>query len=61
METIKEVLMRRDGMGEVAADVLIAMAKADFFERVEAGDIEADIDVCAEYFGLEPDYAMEWF
>ena len=57
METIKEVLMRRDGMSEEEADDLIAEAKEDLNDRLYKGEYPDDI--CQEYFGLEPDYLME--
>jgi hypothetical protein len=53
METIKQVLMRRDGLSAGEADEMIDYAK----ERIADGqDPEA---VCAEEFGLEPDYVLE--
>lgn len=58
METIKEILMRRDGMTAEDADELIQEAKDDLLERIEDGDDTAH-DICEEYFGLEPDYLME--
>ena len=52
-ETIKQILMRRDGMTATDADDLINEAR----EVVAEGqDIE---EVCQEYFGLEPDYIWE--
>lgn len=57
MESIKEVLMRRDGMTAHEADELIRDAKADLRQRLEAGEMPDDI--CEEWFGLEPDYIME--
>lgn len=54
MKTIKEVLMERDGMSEKEADNLIAEAKQDFNDRLETG--ESPMDICEEWFGLEPDY-----
>ena len=58
-ETIKQVLMRRDGMTEQEADNLIIDAKAALQEYLDEGDIFAAEDICAEYFSLEPDYLME--
>ena len=57
METIKEVLMRRDGITENEADDLIADAKEEMYYRLEHG--EDAYDICQEYFGLEPDYLIE--
>ena len=56
-ETIKQILMRRDGKTSQEAQELIDNARADFFERLEEG--EQPHEICAEWFGLEPDYIME--
>ena len=56
-ETIKQILMRRDGMSAEDADDLIMQAYHELHDRLIAGE-EAD-DICEEYFGLEPDYLME--
>lgn len=53
LETIKEVLMRRDGISAADADEMIADAK----ERVADG--EDPQEVLEEEFGLEPDYILE--
>lgn len=58
-ETIKEVLMRRDGMTEEDADDLIAEAKEDFARMLDEGEDPSDI--CANWFGLEMDYLEEFF
>lgn len=58
MDTIKNILMRRDGMSAEEAEDLIEEAKEDLLERIEGGDPSAH-DICQEYFGLEPDYLME--
>jgi hypothetical protein len=55
--TIKQVLMTRDEMTEKEADELIADCKADLNERLADG--EMPMDICEEWFGLEPDYMME--
>ena len=54
METIKDVIMKRDGLTEDEADDLIADAQEDFWERL-AND-EMPFDLCDDWFGLEPDY-----
>ncbi len=60
METIKSVLMRRDGLTEAAAEGLINDARKDLSNRlvnsVEYGDPE---DICRDWFGLEEDYLIE--
>lgn len=53
METIKQVLMRRDCMTAEEADEWIEEAR----EMVRAGDDPEE--VCRLEFGLEPDYAFE--
>ena len=57
MESIKEVMMRRDNMSADEADELIAQAVEDLYERLENGEMPDDI--CMEWFGLEPDYIFE--
>jgi hypothetical protein len=57
MESIKEILIRRDGMSEEDAQNLIADARINLAERL--GNGEQPYDICEEWFGLEPDYIME--
>jgi hypothetical protein len=57
METIKEILMRRDNMTESEALSLIADAQQDLSERLDAG--EYPYDICEEWFALEQDYIFE--
>lgn len=59
MESIKEILIRRDNMNPEYADILIAEAKEAFEEALANGDMESAEEICADYFGLEPDYIME--
>jgi hypothetical protein len=59
VESLKAVLIRRDGMSEDEADILIEEAKEEFDRRIEEGDSVDDL--CEEYFGLEPDYLEEFF
>jgi hypothetical protein len=60
METIKSVLMRRDGLTEAAAESLINDARKDLSNRlinsIMYGDPE---DICRDWFGLEEDYLIE--
>jgi len=56
---IKEVLMRRDGMTTEEAEELIEQAREDLNERISTGDYFDAMDICEEYFGLEPDYLDE--
>jgi len=59
METIKQILMRRDGMSAVEADDAIKAAKSELNAYLEDGDMDLAEDICQEYFGLEPDYIFE--
>ena len=59
METIKEILMRRDGNTAEEADERITEAKAMIDDYLADGDMEAAYDVCRECFGLEPDYLIQ--
>ena len=56
-ESIKDVLIRRDGMSERDARVLINQAKEDLMQRLDGGDLP--FDICEEWFGLEADYIDE--
>jgi len=57
MGTIKEVLMKRDRISLEDAEDLIQQAKADLYERLENNELP--MDICEEWFGLEPDYLEE--
>jgi len=59
LETIKEVLMRRDHLSVEEADERIKEAKEVLKEYLDEGDTESALYVCEEMFGLEPDYVME--
>ena len=59
METIKQVLMRRDGLTSQEADEAIQEAREALQGYLEDGDMEAAENVCEEYFSLEPDYIFE--
>ena len=53
MYSIKQTIMRRDGLTDAEAQDLLDEAIA----AVEAG-MDAE-DACAEFFGLEPDYMWD--
>ena len=57
VDSIKSVIMRRDGLTEEEADEQIAEAKRELDERLAVGDMP--FNICEEYFGLEPDYIMD--
>ena len=59
MESIRQVLIRRDEMSEREADDLIAEAREALLRYLEDGDMTSADDICEEFFGLEPDYLME--
>ena len=58
-DTILSVLMTRDKMSKQAALDMIDDAKEALQDYLEQDDIESAEDICAEYFGLEPDYIFE--
>lgn len=60
MESLKEVLMRRDGMEEEEAEDLIKEAREALADYLEEGDLISAEEVCEEFFDLEPDYLEEF-
>jgi len=61
MESIKEILITRDGMDPTDADELIAQAQAEFNEHIDNNELDLAENICEEWFGLEPDYVIEFF
>jgi len=59
METIKQVLIRRDNMTSDEADDLINEAIETMNEYFDNNDMESAYNICYEFFGLEPDYLDE--
>ena len=59
METIKEILIRRDNNTPEEADDRINDAIDIFHEYIADGDDCSAENVCEECFGLEPDYLFE--
>lgn len=59
MESIKEILIRRDGMSEGEAEELINDAKEELEFYIQDGDMESAENICQEFFGLEPDFLTE--
>lgn len=53
---IKKILVERDGCSASEAQSVIACARAAFRRYLACGDIVSAMDVCEEYFNLEPDY-----
>lgn len=60
MESLKKVLMRRDGMEEEEAEDLIKEAREALADYLEEGDLISAEEVCEEFFDLEPDYLEEF-
>ena len=58
-ETLKEVLMERDGLSEEEADVLIEDARDDLIERINDGEWIDDGQFMADWFSLEPDWFLD--
>ena len=58
MESIKNILIRRDGLTKQEAEALLEEAHQDFWNRIQNN--ESPFDFCEEYFGLEPDYLDEF-
>ncbi len=59
IESIKEVLMRRDDLTGAEADDLITEAKEEFYRMIEEGEDPSGI--CQDFFRLDPDYLNEFF
>ena len=59
VESIKDVLVERDGMSSEEADELIEEAKEALDERISAGDISSAEEICMDSFGLEMDYIFD--
>ncbi len=53
--------MKRDGITENEANSLIAEAKQEFDELIASGDLDLAEEIYSEWFGLEPDYLVEFF
>lgn len=59
MYSIKETIMRRDGLSGDEADKLIDDAARKLRYYLDENDMLAAMDICEEFFGLEPDYIMD--
>ena len=58
-ETIKEILIRRDGMSPEDAQRQIDDAKETLDYYLDNCNFTAANTICEEFFGLEPDYLDE--
>ena len=59
MDSITEVLMRRDGLSEEDAKREVDDFKADIEDSIMSGDLEDIEDALMNDLGLEPDYLMD--
>lgn len=59
MDSITEVLMRRDGLSEEDAKREVEDFKADIEDSIMSGDLEDIEDALMYDLGLEPDYLMD--
>jgi len=57
--TIKEVLMKRDGLSEKDAENEVVEFKESIEDYIENGDYDGIEDALMNDLGLEPDYIME--
>jgi len=56
LRSIKEILMDRDGCTEDEAKEMIEVARNEFYELLDEGDMDSAERICEDHFGLEPDY-----
>jgi hypothetical protein len=61
MESIRNILIKRDGISPESVDELIREAQSAFDEYLSEGDEESAYEICQEFFGLEPDFVIEFF
>lgn len=59
MNSIKEVLMRRDGLSAAEADERIEDAVSLLQQYLAEGRLADAENICEEEFGLEPDYIFD--
>ena len=59
MDSITEVLMRRDGLSEEDAKREVEDFKADIEDSIMSGNLEDIEDALMNDLGLEPDYLVD--
>jgi len=59
MDTIKEILIRRDGLTDQEAKDQIDEARRRMYELADKGSLLEAMNICQQEFGLEPDYLIE--
>lgn len=52
--SLRDTLMRKDGISAEEADAQIESVREELYDRLDDG--EMPFEICAERFGLEPDY-----
>ncbi len=55
MNSIKDILMKRDGLTEKEAEEQVKELKGLMLDYLDGGNLEEAYNVCSEV-GLEPDY-----
>ena len=60
LETVKEVLIRRDHLSPEEADSLIESVKEEMWEAVDSCNMMEAEDIFQSAFNLEPDYLIEF-
>jgi hypothetical protein len=59
MESLKTVLMRRDGLTAAEAEAAIQEAREELARRIDDPSEGDPYEICEDMFGLEPDFLME--
>ena len=59
MLNLKQTIMKRDNLTSSEADEQINDARKNMNQLLARGEEELAYDICAEHFGLEPDYLMD--
>ena len=57
VDSIKTVLMNRDGLTESEAELEVKNAREEIMDLITEG--ESPMDFCEDRWGLEPDYLEE--
>lgn len=60
VQSLKEILIERDGMAEHEAEHQVDLARREIEEIIEDGDLDEAENYMKEEFGLEPDYLEEF-
>lgn len=60
MDTVKNILMKRDGMTEEEAEILCDDVREEMMACIERGDYTDAEDIFESALGLEPDYLTDF-